>query len=244
MRTRDVVFLHGWGSGTGVWDGFARRLEPRCRVHVLPLPGYGTDSAPAALSLAATVTAVARDAPRRCGVVGWSLGGEIALAWALRAPRQVERLALIGTTPRFTSRPGWPCGTPPAVLREFGQAIVVVRANVLARFVAVQAKGDGRARHVAGVLQRLYERGVADEVLAAGLTVLASTDLRRDLRWVTQPVLVMHGARDRIVPPAAGRRLAEALPYCRFHLLRACAHAPFLSQPARVARLLRDFFDE
>lgn len=244
MKPRDVVLLHGWGSGAGVWDGFARRLEPRFRAHVLPLPGYGADSTPAARSLEATVSAVMRAAPRRCGVVGWSLGGEIALAWALRAPRQVERLALIATTPRFTSRPGWPCGTPPAVLREFGQAVVADRPGTLARFVAVQAKGDGRARHVAGVLQRLYEGGVADDVLAAGLAVLATTDLRRDLRRVTQPALVMHGARDRIVPPAAGRRLAEALPLARFHLLRACAHAPFLSQPGRVARLLRDFFDE
>ena len=43
---------------------------------------------------------------------------------------------------------------------------------------------------------------------------------------------------------AAGRRLAAALPDARFSLLRACAHAPFLSQPARVARELREFFDE
>jgi pimeloyl-[acyl-carrier protein] methyl ester esterase len=54
----------------------------------------------------------------------------------------------------------------------------------------------------------------------------------------------MHGARDRIVPAAAGRRLAVALPNARFELLRACAHAPFLSQPTRIARMLRAFFDE
>ena len=243
MMVRDVVLLHGWGSGAAVWDDIGRRLRPRFRVHALPLPGYG-DSTIAARSLEEMTEVIARVAPRRCGVVGWSLGGEAALAWALRAPLQVQRIALIATTPCFTSKPGWPCGTPPAVLREFGQAIKADRAGTLARFVAVQARGDARARQVGGMLQRLYEQGVPDEVLEAGLTALSSADLRRDLHRVRQPALVLHGARDRIVPPAAGRRLAVALPVGRLQLLRACAHAPFLSQPGRVARALRDFFNE
>jgi pimeloyl-[acyl-carrier protein] methyl ester esterase len=244
MMVRDVVLLHGWGSGAAVWDDVGRRLRPRFRVHALPLPGYGADSTVAARSLEEMVEAIMRAAPRRCGVVGWSLGGEVALAWALRAPLQVQRLGLIATTPCFTSKPGWPCGTPPAVLREFGQAIKADRAGTLARFVAVQAKGDARSRQVGGRLQRLYEQGVADEVLEAGLAALSSADLRRDLHRVRQPALVLHGTRDRIVPPAAGHWLAAALPLGRFRLLRSCAHAPFLSQPGRVARALRDFFDE
>jgi pimeloyl-[acyl-carrier protein] methyl ester esterase len=192
----------------------------------------------------ATVDYVARAAPRRCGVVGWSLGGEVAIAWARRMPRQVQRMALIATTPCFTGRPGWRCATAPGVLQEFSRAIAADRDGTLARFVAVAARGDARAHRVAGALQPLYKNGPADAVLAAGLAVLSSTDLRRELPGVRQRVLVMHGARDRIVPAAAGRRLAAALPDARFSLLRACAHAPFLSQPARVARALQEFFDE
>jgi len=241
---RDVVLLHGWGSGSGVWDNLAPRLAPRFRVHALPLPGYDAVSACAVSSLQATVDYVARAAPRRCGVVGWSLGGEVALAWARRMPLQVQRMALIATTPCFAGRPGWRCATAPAVLHEFGLAIAADRDGTLARFVAVQARGDSRAQQVAGVLQPLYKNGPADEVLAAGLTLLSDTDLRRELARVMQPALVMHGARDCIVPPAAGRRLAQALPNARFMLLRTCAHAPFVSQPERTAKALREFFDE
>lgn len=244
MSLRDVVLLHGWGSGVAIWDELARRLEPRFHIHALPLPGYGTDTARAAHSLDAIVAAVSRAAPRRCTVVGWSLGGEVALAWARRAPHQVKRLALIATTPCFTSKSGWPCATAPAVLREFGQALVADRAGTLAWFTAVQAKGDARARRVAGVLQQFSERGAPTDVLAAGLAVLSSTDLRRELPRVEQPALVLHGARDRIVPPAAGRRLAAALPNARFELLRACAHVPFLAQPERVTHLLRGFLND
>jgi pimeloyl-[acyl-carrier protein] methyl ester esterase len=177
-------------------------------------------------------------------VVGWSLGGEVALAWALRAPRQVRRLALIGATPCFASRPGWPCATTPGVLLEFGKLLAADRAGTLARFIGVQSRGDARRQRVADALRRSSADGAADGVLEAGLRVLLNADLRRDLRRVRQPALVLQGARDYIVPPAAGRRLAAALPDARFRLLRSCAHAPFLSQPAQVARALREFFDE
>jgi len=239
---RDVVLLHGWGSGSGIWDGLAPRLAPRFRVHALPLPGYDAVSAHAAPSLQGAVEYVAHAAPRRCGVIGWSLGGEVALAWARRMPRQVQRLALIATTPCFTGRPGWRCATAPAVLDEFGRALAADRDGTLARFVAVQARGDARAQQVAGVLRQLYRSGPSDAVLAAGLAVLSSTDLRSELARVMQPALVLHGARDCIVPPVAGRRLAQALPNARFALLRSCAHAPFLSRPSQVATLLREFF--
>ena len=243
MPVRELVLLHGWGSGPGVWDGLAQRLASRYRIHALLLPGYGSDPAHAVRSLGAIVATVAKAAPRRCGVIGWSLGGEVALAWARRAQRQVQRLALIATTPCFVSRPGWPCATAPAVLREFGRSLAADRTGTLARFVAAQAKGDARARRVAGALEQFNEQGAPTDVLLAGLGVLSNTDLRGELPGVKQPALVMHGARDRIVPPAAGRKLAAELPDARFALLRACGHAPFLSQPGRVAQALREFFD-
>jgi len=241
---RDVVLLHGWGSGAAIWDDLARRLTPRFRVHALPLPGYGAGPAPTTGSLQSIAAAIAASAPRRCGVVGWSLGGEIALAWARRAPGQVQRLALIGTTPCFTRKPGWPCATAPQVLDEFGKLLAADRASTLARFAGVQARGDARARHVAGVLRWHSERSAPNNVLLAGLAVLSSADMRRELFKVRQSALVLHGARDRIVPPAAGRRLARALPHARFALLRTCAHAPFVSQPEQTAKALREFFDE
>jgi pimeloyl-[acyl-carrier protein] methyl ester esterase len=242
-KTLDVVLLHGWGCTSRVWDELAARLAPRFRVHAPDLPGYGAAPACVPYTLEALAGSVARAAPRRCQVAGWSLGGEVALAWARRAPYQVERLALIGTTPCFTSRPGWPCATSPAVLREFGQRLESDRAATLARFAAAQARGDARTQRYTGLLGQL-EGSATDGMLSAGLRVLANADLRRELSRVRQPALVLHGARDRIVPPAAGHRLAAALPDARFALLRTCAHAPFLSQPGRVARALREFFGE
>jgi pimeloyl-[acyl-carrier protein] methyl ester esterase len=242
MSARDVVLLHGWGFSPRIWDELAARLARRYRVHAPHLPGYGDAPACTPYTFEKMAEAIGDTAPRCCHVVGWSLGGEVALAWARRAPRQVQRLALIGSTPCFAARPGWPCATPRAVLREFGRRLAEDRAGTLARFVAAQAKGDARARRLGDTLRRSSAGDAPDGVLAAGLSALLAADLRGKLHEVAQPVLVLHGARDRIVPPAAGRRLAAALPDARFDLAPSCAHALFLSQPEKVARALRDFF--
>jgi len=242
MRARDVVLLHGWGFSAQIWSELAGRLAPRFRVHAPDLPGYGGAPECSPYTLESMAEAAAAAAPRQCHVVGWSLGGEVALAWARRAPRQVRRLALIGATPCFAARPGWPCATPRAVLREFGRRLAEDRAGTMARFVAAQARGDARAGRLAGTLARAAADQASDRVLAAGLDVLLAADLRGKLREVRQPALVLHGAHDRIVPPAAGRRLAQALPDARFELMPACAHAPFLSQPGKVVLRLREFF--
>jgi pimeloyl-[acyl-carrier protein] methyl ester esterase len=240
---RDVVLLHGWGYTSRVWDELATLLSRRFRVHAPDLPGYGAAAACSPYTLEALAGAVSRAAPRRCHVVGWSLGGEVALAWAALAPRQIARLALIATTPCFTRRPGWPCAASAAVLEEFGRSLAGDRAGLMGRFVGAQGKGDARRRRVTTALGSAAAEDTSTAVLAAGLGVLARADLRPIAAAVEQPALVLHGARDRIVSPVAGRRLARLLPHAHFSLARSCGHAPFVSQPRRVASVLARFFN-
>jgi len=246
MKARELVLLHGWGAGAGIWRELAQRLAPRFRIHALDLPGYGAQPACNPYTLDALADRIARLAPRRCGVIGWSLGGQVALAWARRARRQVERAAVIATTPCFTRRPGWPHGIERGVFEGFARALKQDPAALLDRFSLLQARGDKEARRIALRLRaESAARGMPDRaVLERGLDILLEADLRAGLAAVKQPVLAIHGTRDSVVPAAAGRRLAAALPHARFQLVRGCAHAPFLSQPARIAKALQGFFDE
>jgi pimeloyl-[acyl-carrier protein] methyl ester esterase len=129
------------------------------------------------------------------------------------------------------------------VLAEFGRSLAADRGGTLGRFVGAQGKGDARRRRVAGVLERAVARDASSAVLAAGLAMLSVADLRPVVSRLRQPILIVHGARDRIVSPVAGRRLAGLPPLARFCLLRSCGHAPFVSRPRQVAALLGEFFD-
>ena len=239
---RDVVLLHGWGTTTGIWKDLATRLTPRYRVHACDLPGYGASPACEPYTLHAIAEAVARAAPGRCRVIGWSLGGQVALAWAQAHPQQVVRLALIAATPCFVQREDWAHAVPAEVLNGFSGALGADCAGTLRRFVSLQAQGDALERNVARQL-RTALAAAGGAALAGGLQILLETDLRARLGAIRQPALVLHGDRDQLAPLAAGEHLSRRLPAAWLTVVRGAAHAPFLSKPQEVAAAVDEFFD-
>jgi len=240
--TPALVLLHGWGAHHRVWDELAARLGEDLRVIAPDLPGYGA----APYTIERTVDQLAAAAPAQCVVAGWSLGGQLALAWAHRYPQQVSRLILISATPRFVSTPDWSHGMAPEVFAEFSAALAHDAAAALRRFLLLQTQGDAQARTAARQLEAALalQARTGDDVLAQTLRWLQTTDLRTSLPEITQPTLVLHGDRDRIAPPAAGAYLAAHLPRARLVLLAGAAHAPFISDPDMTSKLMTDFFNE
>lgn len=242
----DVVLLHGWGVHGGIWSELARALAPRLRVHAVDLPGYGASPACKPYGLERIAAKLALQMPKSCAVCGWSLGGQVALAWARSAPRQVRRLGLIATTPCFTRRDDWPHAVEAPVLHEFAQDLAANYDGTLRRFLSLQARGDAKTGQVTRRLREtLLARGrPGTRVLQQGLEILLGTDLRPQLHAIMQPALVVHGDRDLLTPPAAGESLSRMLPNARLEVVHGAAHAPFVSNPGKVSALLADFFDE
>ncbi len=243
MRERPLVFLHGWGLHGGIWAETAAQLPAQWPRLTPDLPGYGGVATVAPYTAETVADALAATLPDGADVCGWSLGGMVALSLAARHPHKVERLVLVATNPVFVARPDWPHGLAPEVLAEFARALGADYKATLLRFLSLQARGGEQAR---AVIERLrgtvFLRGeLAPEVLAAGLELLRSVDLRGLVAQVRCPVLVMHGAYDMLCPPDAGRWLAEHLPDARLALHAHAAHAPFLSHPAWFAAELKGF---
>jgi pimeloyl-[acyl-carrier protein] methyl ester esterase len=235
----DLVLLHGWGMTADVWNEVAASLARQFRVHRVELPA--ASSVPHALD--AMVESIAAAGPPRASVCGWSLGGQLALRWATMKPGQVARLVLIATTPRFVRGPDWDCGMEPAVFDAFVASLAQDVDATLQRFILLQAHGDMAARNV---VRRLRECNAARSrhdttALAAGLQLLSNTDLRPDLPGVRQPVLIVHGEHDAVVPPGAAEYLQRTLPHAELEIIAGAAHAPFIAQPRVVAQRIAKF---
>ena len=243
---RDLVLLHGWGMNAGVWHDTARELAPYFRVHCVDLPGHGASSAGQCCTLDAMADALAVALPKRVTVCGWSLGGQVALDWALRVPDQVERLVLISSTPRFVNGMQWEYGIDPAVLDGFARDLTGDHRAALRRFLVLQTQGETEAREL---LRRLRERlfardqpGVA--ALEAALHILQVTDLRDSLPRIAQPALILHGDRDALAPLAAAEYLQRSLPRAALEVIAGAAHAPFILRPQLTARRIVEFCNE
>lgn len=242
-----LVLLHGWALHGGLFAPLVPALARRHRVHAVDLPGHGHSPAAEPCTLDAVVAALddrfAAEAPLT--VLGWSLGGTVALRWARRAPARVARLALVGATPRFVAGDGWEHAMAAATLARFADELAVAYRLTLQRFLTLQVQGSDEGRAALAALRgALFARGEpAPAALKAALGLLAATDLRAEVAGIAAPALVVTGSRDTLTPPAAGAWLARALPAARHVEIDGAGHAPFLSHRRRFDAALDGFLD-
>jgi pimeloyl-[acyl-carrier protein] methyl ester esterase len=241
-----LFLIHGWGYDGRVWDELQAELRALpIDSQRLDLPGYaGTPAAPAA-SVDALADYLLANIPEGSIVVAWSLGAMAALAAAAKAPQHFAKLVLIGTNATFVRRDGWPEALDPALLAGFRQALADDAGKLLTRFAALcnQGHDDGQTtpRALARRLSSQNDAPPSPAALADGLQALAEADLQPLLTAVRLPVLLLHGSNDPLMPIAAAERLAAQLADARLESFAGAAHAPFLAEPARCARLIHAF---
>jgi pimeloyl-[acyl-carrier protein] methyl ester esterase len=242
-----LVLLHGWAMHGGVFAPLLARLRARHSVHVIDLPGHGRSRGSAVpLRLDACVEAISAVVPT-APWCGWSLGGLVALQAAATIPDRVPALAMLCASPRFVRgvRDDWRHGVSPEIFRDFAAGLRGDYRGTLERFIALEAYGSEHAREEIRALRgELFARGEPDAaVLADGLQLLETADLRGMLPSLAVPSLWLAGRRDRLVDPRAMREAAALAPGARFDVVEHAGHAPFLTHADEVAARLQAFLD-
>jgi pimeloyl-[acyl-carrier protein] methyl ester esterase len=241
-----LVCLHGWGLNLRVFDALRAEWGDTQTLMALDLPGHGASGWDAARAgFDAQVDAVLEALPPRCALMGWSLGGQLALGVAARAPARIARLVLVATTPRFVAQTDWPHGMVDSVMQRFAAQLAHDWHQTVEEFLQLQVRGSREATAVLAALQQaLREHGQAQPAaLAAGLDILRDVDLRAAVAGIDIPALVISGQHDRITPPGASAWLAATLPRAQSVALPRAGHAPFLSHPPDFTHALRQFLE-
>jgi len=241
----DIVLLHGWGLHSIVFDDIVPALLERFRVTVVDLPGMGQSPLPNdPYTLDFLADQVAAVMPERAHLLGWSLGGLVALRLGLNESQRVQSIVTVGTTPRFTASDDWPAAMKPEILEAFEAMCREDYEGTLVRFLALNCKGaESMRRDVERLKEILYFCGLpAHRALREGLAILRDTDLRADLAKLTMPSRMIFGERDNIVPAAA---MAAVEPLLNDQgdtaLIEQVAHVPFLSAPDTFMQAVHDF---
>lgn len=225
IQGNGVVFLHGAGGRGGVWQLQALAF-PRARAP--DLPGRNGTSHPR--TIAGFLDSLENLLDEAEVVIGHSLGGAIALAYALRARRALKGLVLIATAPRLRVRPEWIEGLE----HRPDQAI----AEIVDHFFAPQASERLKQK----TLQQMHELG--PRVVLADFRAADGFDVRDRVGGILAPSLVLCGALDRMTPLRHSEAFHAALPRSDLVVVDAAGHMVMLEQPRSVNEAIKRFLEK
>jgi len=236
--------VHGWAMQSGIWGGLVDALACRFRVHLVDLPGHGVNRhIPLSRDIHEVTDLILSETPPAIWL-GWSLGGLIALAAALRQPGRVKKAILVAATPCFSKSGGWDCGVDVASQRAFRERLDVDFDKSVREFW-FHCFGDA---WVDESLSRLGKSSVVDklpskDVMLTGLHLLYDSNLLDALGECEVPTLFVGGTRDRTIKPESFARAAALMPAADCRLIRGAGHAPFISHQEKVVDMVLKFYE-
>lgn len=229
-----MVLLHGFTAAGAHYGPLLERLRRWSRLVIAPdLPAHGFSDIPVELDLGSLYLglrdALDRALPEPCVLVGNSLGGALAVRYALDRPRNVLGLALLS-----------PGGAPMT-----GPELDALKSLFTLRSDADALAFVDRVMVRPGAMRRLYAYGIrggfARPAVRALLASMTTGDCLQpdELRGLAMPVRVMWGEHERVLP-ASGRSFFEAhLPsHGRVELHPGIGHCPHLDDCDHTVRTL------
>lgn len=222
-----VVLLHGLTGAAEDWDGIAKRLSNRARVVALEARGHGAsdwsaDAAYAADAHFADVVCALDDLEiHRCTVVGFSMGGGIAILTAAAAPERVSGLVVVDAYPSPEMTPG------------------------SARIAAWTARQDGGVAPSVHGLPRRFDPAIA----RAFAEQLREHSPRRLDLWpfwgaLLCPTLLVRGESSDVLPERLAQEMLARQPRARLVTVPGIGHGIPHERPAELARAIAQFIHD
>ncbi len=207
----NIILLHGWGCDSRTWQPLVPVLENIAQVTALDLPGFGSAAGSAQFNLPDVLTYLAAKIPDGSVVMGWSLGGMLAVQLAATYPQKVCGVITLAANAKFVASEDYPYGMSVSVNGEFNQAFAQDPAAALKLFSALITQGDNNERQLLKVLRQQPHLPVSPQ-WAEALELLRVLDNRTALASVKQPSLHFFAEKDALVPVAAADALVKLNP--------------------------------
>jgi len=245
-----VVLLHGSGPGVSAWANWRPvlpALAEHFRVVAPDIVGFGFTERPDGIQYTMdnwtkhAVDFLDAMEIEQADIVGNSFGGALAETLAIRHHDRVRRLVLMGSGGvQFELTEGldiaW--GYTPSIenMKQLLDLFAYSRELVTDELAELRYKASMRPG-----IQEAYSQ-MFPAPRQNGINELAPSD--DELRALEHQTLIVHGREDRIIPPAASRKLFELLPNAQLHMFAKCGHWTQIEHTARFNQLVINFFSE
>ena len=234
-----LVFINSLGTDLRIWDAVAPHFAANHRLIRYDKRGHGLSDCPAppytirqhATDLAELLNVL--HVERVC-LVGISVGGMIAMDFAMQHPQWVEKLVLCDTAPQIGTSVMWTARIE--ALHVHG--LPNLGEPILSRWFSPEFAADQPDAYRG--YYHMLTRTPADGYVGT-CEAIRNADLWPDVANIQASTLVLCGAEDLATPPAQAQQLAAALPNATYTVIDGAAHLPCIEQPEVMAAAIADF---
>lgn len=230
-----VILIHGAGGTHVSWPPQIRRMVDET-TYALDLPGHGKSEGLGKHSLDAyadDVIAFMKEMKIRAAVlVGISMGSGIALTLALKFPKKVLGLGLIGSGAKLRVAPSIleTVGNP----NTFESTVDIINANCFSANVGAELLQLSKAQMME----------IRPPVLLGDFLACNAFDVTSQLEQIKIPTLILCGAEDKMTPVKYSEYLQAGIVNSQLHIVENAGHMLMVEQPDIVADLLKQFIDD
>lgn len=254
-RLHPVVLLHGFTGSAEAMSGLAEGLSQTYRVLAVDLPGHGkteiSQSALRGFAMESVVSclwdALDELGAERANLVGYSMGGRVALSVAVACPKRVESVVCLGTSPGIAD----PIERDQR--READEALAnSILSDGVEQFVdswlaqPLFASLVSRLSPAALLTSRQQRLANTAEGLASSLRSIGTGSMKPlhdALAGAEFPCLWVAGAEDAKFA-AIAEEMSATMPNGRCTLVSDAGHSVHLENPAATLSVIGDFLSE
>ncbi len=238
-----LTLVHSLAMSAAFWDRTTKLLADQFRIITLDCRGHGASSrapGPYSVDMMANDIADVLDAVgvERTIIAGCSMGGCVALAFAIAYPDRTRALGLIDTT-------AWYGDTAPADWSQRGRQGMEKGLASLVAFQTTRWFSDAFREEHPEVVQSLVDVFVANDPACylASCEMLGAADLRAGLKDIDMPTAVIVGEEDYATPVAMSEASAAGITGATMEVIPGGRHLTPVQCPDRIARFLRALAD-
>ena len=233
-----LVVIHGGGGDARTWSHNIEALARNYTVYAPDLPGYGASQPMSGHYYIPELTGFINDFSYNLGLdkfnlVGHSLGGGIALNYALEFPHRVKKLVLVSSLCLGSEIAFWVrLLSIPALLSSVGAMTMAVLKSIKWVFDTL----------VQGV-EFIMPLSPASVTIGGSITTIREQTLvlASRLSEIVMPTLLVWGGRDPIVPVRHAYAAAEIIPDCRIKVFENRGHNVHRDELSQFSSVLTDF---
>jgi pimeloyl-[acyl-carrier protein] methyl ester esterase len=249
---KSIIFVHGWAMNSHVWKHQIDELSRDFQVIAVDLRGHGKSECGnrnAECGFDIFVQDL-KELTNLLGIgkftlVGWSMASFVIARYYFKYTEDIGKLIFICGTPKFVSENGYSHGQPMIMIKRLEQNLKRNYESHIKEFCGkFFMSGEEINTNKLNTIKKLMfneDFPPKNQITLQTLDSLIKDDIRNNLKDIQAPTLIVNGDIDKICPVGAGKYMAKKIQNSKLIILEGIGHAPFLTQPERVNKEIKDF---